>query len=90
MELQGYLLRDRNLCSANQAASADFKGTRHLYGSFGSAPVPLKLVPLESSPVQKPGAHNYDDLLHDLIVTFILFSLVILGTNKLHLIFDKN
>lgn len=68
----------------------DFKGSRLLHVSFGSAPLPLKLVPLENPPVQKPGAHNYDDLLHDLTATFILFSLVILGINKLHLILDKN
>lgn len=49
----------------------------------------FKTALLESSPV-KPGADNYDDLLHDLIVTFILFRRVIFGTTKLHLKLDKN
>jgi len=40
--------------------------------------------------VKRPGADNYDDLLHDLIVTLTLFSLVIFGTTKLHLMLDKN
>lgn len=48
IELLCYLFGDSSLFKVNQAASTDFKGSRLLYGSFGSGPVPLKLCPLEA------------------------------------------